>query len=228
MTTLHGTTERTTTAPASAPINLDRRLDWHASARGIAGIIIGALFLAVGWWMFASVPEYRRSADALPVVLGSMLMVVGFGLFILGFVQIAGLVLYEFYALWIWTKRTAANHDAADGVIVEEERTQFALTVDDQAALVAVALWCHWQYHKRGIKTPWSVAKLSDENGLWIGDKRNERLLGKVSQWQARQFGETFARMGLIAGRSERNAGDWIATSAEDVIMAVYDGKRLR
>lgn len=228
MGVLSGTTDRTTVQPAPSPVNLDQRLDIPRAILSITGIIVGAIFFAVGaalWGAGVREPaEWRSTGQWIAFVAGVGLVFAGIGIFVLSFWYLASIVRYEMRSRWIWTEQHLYERQQQGGVIVEEERTEWSLRIDNAYDVLAVALWVYIQV-QNGRRTPWSVDSLS-KNPLYLGGENKLRLLGNISEHQARKFGSEFVRLGLVRGRTEKSAGQWVATSADDVLEAVMKGLR--
>jgi hypothetical protein len=101
-----------------------------------------------------------------------------------------------------------------NGQEVVEHMSETALSPSNVGHALLLAIYVHMRLAD-GAVTPWARRSLS--GGLWIADRR----AGDVSDMAAREFADTFARLGLIAGRDERIAGEWVPRSADEVVSLV-------
>lgn len=228
MTTFSGQTERTTVQVAPPPIDLNQRLDLPHAAMSIAGVIAGAILFAAGAGLFsfgtAIDIEMRGAGRWIAVVTGAGLAVAGVGIFVLAFWYLAGIVRYELQARWIWTDQTLKERDAQGGLIVEEERSTWSLHVDDARDMLLIVLYIYLQV-RRGKRWPWSIDNL--KGTLYLdNDTDRGRLIGMLSEHEARRVGEELVRLGLVRGRAEKSAGQWTAQTADDVLDAVITRMR--
>lgn len=220
MPTLNGTTERTTVQPAPLPVDLDQRLDTHRALLSIAGLVIGAILFMIGaglWsWGTQTAIEYRRAGGWTLTIAGGGLSVAGTGVFVLAFWYLASIVRYEMRSRWLWTRQSLQERqEPQGGLIIEEERTDWSLRVDEPRDFLIILIYIYLRV-RAGERTPWSIDSLS--GSLFLGDARQKRLLGTVSEHQARAVGRELMRLGLVQNRAEKSAGQWVPRTADELI----------
>jgi hypothetical protein len=203
------------TRPVSPPIDLDAgRLDVVRAA--LAGFfVLAALLLAsLGGWLLARMWAY----SLLGVVVGFVLAVVG--------LLFGSVVLWVSVREWLdhrervadWHAVALDNYADAGGEVVEHV-SEWSFTASNPAHVLLMALWVQ-RAIADGRDTPWSNRSLAGP--MFISNRR----VGDLTRPAAEEMGRQFARLGLIAGRSERYAGDWVPTSEAEVISSVWDGWR--
>jgi hypothetical protein len=109
-------------------------------------------------------------------------------------------------------------------VIVEEERSEWSLRVNDARDMFLIVMYIYLQV-RAGKRTPWSIDNLT-RDPLYFGTNTKDRLIGTLSDHEARKVGEELARMGLVRGRAQKTAGDWVPSSADQTIEYVLRGMR--
>lgn len=196
--------------PAAPPISLDEgRLDVPRMALA-GGFTLGSFLIAgLGCWL--AVSAWRSSA--LLVVFALVLAVVGlaFG------VTVMRVALQE---VADHRSRVLDWHGAAllayeqSGQEVVQHMSETALSPSNVGHALLLAVYVHMRLSE-GAQTPWARRSLS--GGIWIANRR----AGDVSDMAAREFADTFVKMGLITGRSERFAGEWVPRSADEVVRLV-------
>lgn len=198
--------------PVPPPIDLDAgRLDVIRAA--LAGFfVLGSLLIAsLGGWMLVRL----WPVSALGVVVGCVLALVGlaFGL----------VVLFVSVREWLDHRDRVADWHAValdayseSGAEVVEHVSEWEFSADNPAHVLLAALWCHRQL-AAGREAPWSVRSLTGP--VFMSNRR----VGDVSKLTAERLGARFARLGLVDGRSERVAGDWLPSSEAEVIRRVWD-----
>lgn len=225
MPTLNGTTERTTVQPAPLPVNLDQRLDLHRAGFSIAGLLIGAVLFMIGaglWsWGTRTSMEYRGAGGWTLTITGGGLALAGAGVFVLAFWYLASIVRYEMQARWLWTRQSISERQDQGGLIIEEERTDWSLRVDEPRDMLLILIYIYLEV-RAGKRTPWSIDNLT--GSLFLGDERQKRLLGTVSEHQARAVGRELTRLGLVQNRAEKSAGQWAARNADELIERFMRG----
>lgn len=198
--------------PAPPPIDLDSgRLD-VARAALAGGFSLGALVIAAaGGWLVV----WSWSTGAwFGLVVGLVVNLVG--------LVFGGVVLWVSVSEWIdhrervadWHAVALETYSAADGAQTMERVSEWELSADDPAHVLIAALWTHMRV-RAGEENPYTVRKLLGP--VFLADRR----VGDLSKGAAESMGKRFAALGLIAGRSERSAGEWMPESADDIVQLV-------
>lgn len=225
---LRGTTERTITQPAPAPVALEPKHEPLTLIVHVGGALVCALLFWVSWqgvaWALDAMGERNGFWRPLGGVLAAGAVVCGTGW--------GGWRLWHSFIAEIedvrqrrrdWHEQMLDERRNAGGLIVDHEVTEWTLQATNLRDILLVALYVHWQV-QRGVDRPWSVRKLSDT--LYLGDSRHGRLIGELTQSEAEKMGAIMAQVGLIRGRSEKTAGQWNAESADDVLDRIVKGVR--
>lgn len=227
MATLQGQSERTVTQVAPSPVDLNQRLDIPRAGMSVAGVVIGALLFAAGAGLYslgAGRPvEYRGAGGWIATITGGGLSIAGAGVFVLAFWYLAGIVRYELKARWIWTEQQLKERNEQGGLIIEEERTSWALHVDNPDDMILIAIYIYMQA-RAGRRWPWSVDSLKGD--LYLDNGNKARLLGTLSEHEARKVGQELVRMGVVRGRSERSAGVLAVDNADQLLERVWEGMK--
>lgn len=202
------------TRPVAPPINLDAgRLDIGRAALA-GGFVLGALTIAtIGIWLF------RLSTDpiggsALGAILGAIMSLVGliFGL----------AVLYISVREWTdhrsrvadWHAVALAAYESQGAIETVEQVSNAELSIENPGHFLIAALWIHQRYIE-GDPTPFSTRNMYGP--IFLAGRR----VGAISKTSAERFGQRFAQLGLIQGRSEGQAGEWVPATADEVISLV-------
>jgi hypothetical protein len=224
---MQGITERTTTQPASTPVDLNQRLDMSRAALSIAGIVVGTVLFAAGAGLFSagasSDPGYRSAGQWIAFIAGGGLALAGIGIFVLSFVYLKGIVSYEIKARWIWTHQHLQERQQQGGVVIEEERTEWSLRVENEDDFLLIAIYVYLQA-QAGKRQPWSNDNLAGELFLDSGNKA--RLIGVLSEHEARKAGAELARRGIVHGRAQKSAGALAVSNADELLELVIKGMR--
>jgi hypothetical protein len=202
--------DRTTiTRPVAPPIDLNYGvLDMrHAALAG--GFVIASLLVdACGVWMMwlAGAGVWR--------MLGAAMIFVGlaFGASVLA-VSI-GAWLDHRRRIQEWHEIALITYSESTGAELIEHVSEWAFTVENPAHVLVCALWVH-QRIMDGESIPYSTRAL--RGPIFLAGRR----VGDLSKGGAELMGRRFASLGLIAGRGETQAGEWIPTSADDVMRIV-------
>lgn len=207
------------TRPVAPPINLDTgRLDLRRAV-GAAGFTLAALLVASGggWIVVASTSGYTPN---------------GFGVFLGGGITLVALA-FGSVVVWIsiseWTDHRARVADWHEQALWERQQSggseriehvsEWELTTSNPAHVLLAALSVHLR-RESGATTPWSVRQLYGP--VFLAGQR----VGGISKGNAELMGKQLATLGLIEGRAEREAGDWVPTSADELITLVVKNWR--
>lgn len=205
--------------PVAPPINLDTgRLELRRAA-GAAAFTLAALLVASGggWIVVASTSGYTPN---------------GFGMFLGGGIAIVALA-FGSVVLWIsiseWTDHRARVRDWHEQALWERQQSggseriehvsEWELTTSNPAHVLLAALSVHMR-HETGASTPWAVRQLYGP--VWLAGAR----VGDVSKANAEQMGRQFAALGLVEGRAEREAGEWVPRSTDELVKLVIKNWR--
>lgn len=196
--------------PAPPPISLDHgRLDIARIALS-GSFTLGSLVCS---FFFLWLASRNWGGSALLVVFALLLSIVC--------LVFAGVVMrVSLLEISDHRSRVADWHAAAleayseSGQEVVQHMSETALSPSKVGDALLLAIYVHMRLSE-GAVTPWARRNLS--GALFIADRR----AGDVSDIAAREFADTFARMGLIVGRSERSAGEWAPRSADEVVSLV-------
>lgn len=112
------------------------------------------------------------------------------------------------------------SHWNAQGVTTTESISETTITSDNTAMVILTALALHQQ--RNSTKRPYSIRALQQPLFLAVNARAfgtSMIRLGQVaSEGEAAKLADLFVRSGLITNRREKTAGDWQATSMEDVL----------
>jgi hypothetical protein len=185
----------------------DGRLDVGRAAV-LAGFVFGALLLgALGAWGAAA--QLGGGSGAVMLLgLAVALLAWGFG----------GAVGYLGALEWLdrrrrveeWHAAALAAYEAAQGAETIEQVSEYTLTTSNPAHVLLAALWTHFRL-REGVETPYSARKLAGP--LFLAGRR----AGELSKLGGEEMSKRFAELGLVQGRAEGRAGEWIPESAEEV-----------
>lgn len=193
---------------------------------------IGALFCVLVFWLAWQAAVSAYDADGQLAMSGRR-----FGSLIASLALIVGAG-YGAYRLWTsflaeiadvrtrrqdWHEQLLWERRQQGGVIVEEERSDWALRVQDSRDLLLIVLYIYMQV-RAGKRTPWSIDNLT--GALYFGDEARDRLLGKLTEHEARKVGDELVRLGLVRGRAQKSAGQWVAQDADQVLDLFVRGVR--
>jgi hypothetical protein len=198
-----------TKRPVAPPIDLNAgRLDMTRAALAGAFVVGALVVVLIGLWIFG------RSESLLWRSFG--LALAGIGLLL------GGIVLMVSVREWTDHRARVADwHDLALESYREiqmaetiEHVTEWTLTIDNPAHVLLAALAIHLR-QQEGNQLAHSTRQLYGP--IFLAGRR----VGDLSKLNAENMGKQFARLGLIEGRSERNAGDWVPESADEIIQLV-------
>lgn len=207
-------TERTTAL--QPPMTLDK--DWShwrtmliyiGSGAGL--ILIGFVFGQSAAWTWPGQYEISSSGRLLWAYGSAFLacLLIGIGLRLVFLPQLREAEAQRWRREW--HNQTMDNHQAAGGVITEREFSEWELSADTPGHVIWTALSVH-RRAMQGTDTPWSVRHL--EGPVLIGGLR----VGELNTSEAREMPQVFAQLGLIAGRGQKKAGEWVPQDEGEVI----------
>jgi len=197
--------------PAAPPISLDQgRLEVGRVA--LAGAFSLGCLIVSGFFLWLASVNWVGSSALLVVfslVLSSVCLVFAWTV---GRVSLQEVTDHrERVRLW---NDVALDAYQASGQEVVQHMSETALSPSKVGDALLLAIYVHMRA-SQGAQTPWSRRSLV--GGLWIADRR----AGDVSDTAAREFADRFEKMGLIAGRDDRQAGEWVPRSADEVVRLV-------
>ena len=199
--------------PASLPVSLEEgRLDVrHAVAVGAFALGSGGVGVFGIWVLVHGLATGRWFLAGLGVLLAASSL------------SMLAVVLWVALSTWWSYKRRvddwhylAMELYQADGLETVEHVSEWSLTVDNPAHVLLTAFYVYLLW-REGNQTPWSTRALYGP--MFLANRR----VGELSKQSAEQMGRKLAQLGLIEGRSERNAGEWVARSADDVLQLVVE-----
>jgi hypothetical protein len=202
--------DRTTiTRPAAPPIDLnDGRLDMRLAAMAGVFVLASIAVDACGMWVIwiASGVTIR--------LFGAAILVVGiaFGASVLSLS--IGEWLDHRRRIQDWHDLALATWAAGAGAESIEQVSEWSFTVENPAHVLVCALWVH-QRIMDGESIPYSTRAL--RGPIFLAGRR----VGDLSKGGAELMGRRFAALGLISGRGETQAGEWIPGTADDVMRIV-------
>lgn len=205
---LHSSERTQVRRPITPPVTLDDgRLD-VGRAVALAGFVFGALLLgALGAWG-AAVQLGGGSGAVMLLGLAVALLAWGFG----GTVGALGALewLDRRRRVEEWHSAALQAYTLAQGAETVEQVSEYSLTTSNPAHVMIAALWTHFRL-REGVETPYSARKLTGP-GFLAG-----RRAFDVSKLGGEELSRKFAELGLVQGRAEGRAGEWVPESAEEV-----------
>ncbi len=192
---------------------------------------VGTLLCVLVFWLAWQAAVSAYDADGYTVMNGRRL-----GSLVASLALIVG-TSYGAYRLWTsffaeitdvrerrqdWHDQLLWERRRQGGVIVEEERSEWSLRVGDARDMFLIVMYIYLQV-RAGKRAPWSIDNLT-RDPLYFGTQDKDRLIGTLSDHEARKVGEELARMGLVRGRAQKTAGDWVPATADETIMLVLRG----
>ena len=172
---------------------------------------LAALVVWVAWPSeFASWSGFRLVFVLLGVLVGTLGLVAG--------VVVYWLMLVDWFEyrsrLADWHQVSLDGYVAAGGQETHTELTQWELSPSLPLHVLAAALSVH-RRAQEGTPSPWSVRRL--EGPVMLAGVR----LLDVSASAAVDLANNFAALGLVQGRGERKAGEWVPRSEGEVVELV-------
>lgn len=217
-----------TTRPVSGPINLSDGKPEAKQAFALAGFTFaGLLIMSIGGLVIViSAPkEYGETLNAYRVI---GMVFGGFtGLFAFIFAFTMGNVLVTEWQSY--QKRRNAWHEAelkaftdASGVETVNQYSQTELLPDVIKDVLIQALMIQYQLQRSNgnyRNAPWSIRSLEEK--LYLDGSHNAVLIGELTGTRPEAMSERLATLGLVVNRKPGFAGEWRATSFDDVIATV-------
>ena len=171
---------------------------------------LAALVVWVAWPEFGAWSALRVVFVLLGVLVGALGLVAG--------VVVYWLMLVDWFEyrrrLADWHQVGIDGYVAAGGQETHTELTQWELSPSMPLHVLAAALSVH-RRASEGTPSPWSVRRL--EGPVMLSGVR----LLDVSPSAAVDLANNFAALGLVSGRGERKAGDWVPQSEGEVVELV-------
>lgn len=204
--------------PIAPPIDLNQgRLDMvRAAAAG--GFVLAALLVA-GVLTWAAVGAYEAALWVVVVFAGAALVAC---------VVFAAIVLVVAVAEWLDHRRRVQEWHGESleayrklGAETMEHVTEYTWSSNNIAHVLLSAVYVQLLIDG-GTDTPYTVRKL--EGPVFFKNRR----VGDISRLTAEELGRRFADLGLIEGRSERNAGEWVPRSHDQVVELVLKNWKYR
>lgn len=198
-----------TKRPIAPPIDLNAgRLDVTRAALAGAFVLGALVVVLLGLWIFG------RSESLLWRSFGGALALVGLSL--------GGIVLLVSVQEWTdhrariadWHALSIESYREIQMAETIEHITEWTLTIDNPAHVLLAALAIHLR-QQEGNQLAHSTRQLYGP--VFLAGRR----IGDISKLNAENMGKQLARLGLIDGRSERNAGEWVPESADEIIQLV-------
>jgi hypothetical protein len=208
MMELHNSERTQMRRPVAPPVTLDDgRLD-VGRAVALAGFVFGALLLgALGAW--AGVAQLDGGSGAVGALGAAVaLLAWGFG----GTVGTLGALewLDRRRRVEDWHNAALVAYEEAQGAETVEQVSEYTLTTSNPAHVLLAALWTHMRL-REGVETPYSARKLTGP-GFLAGRRAFE-----VSKLGGEEMSRRFAELGLVQGRADGRAGEWVPETAEEV-----------
>lgn len=200
--------------PVDPPVSLDDgRIDVGRAAMA-GGFVLASLAVAsLGLWLVSVGSSTGAS------------LVGFFGLGVSGVsLTIGGCVFYVSITEWLDRRRRVEDWHIATleawreqgGAETVEQVSEWSLSTENPGHVLLAALYVHMR-RSAGEELPYSARAL--RGPLLIAGRR----AGELSKLGAEQMGRRFAELGLVAGRTEGRAGEWVPETADQVIELVTD-----
>lgn len=207
--------------PVAPPVDLDTgRLDIKR-ASAAAGFVLGALVVASvgGWLVVASSSGYERNWFG--VFLGGGIACVALAL--------GGVVLYvsltesldyrarvrDWHEQALWERQQSGGNETIEHV------SEWELSTSNPAHVILAAINIQMRI-AAGESIPWSTRKV--RGPLFFAGRR----VGDISKLTAESMGRQFGLLGLVEGRSEGDAGQWVPQDTDELIQLVVKNWRER
>lgn len=205
---IHHTERTQVRRPINPPVTLDDgRLD-VGRAVALAGFVFGGLLVGTlgAWGAATQVAGGSGAALALGVAVAALAW--GFG----------GTVGYLGAMEWLdrrrrveeWHNAALDAYEEASGAETVEQVSEYTITTTNPAHVLLAALYTHFRLQE-GVETPYSARKLTGP--VWLAGRRAFEL----SKLGGEEMSRKFAEMGLVQGRADGRAGEWVPETAEEV-----------
>lgn len=200
--------------PMDPPVTLDDgQLDIQRAALA-GGFVLAALAVAaLGFWLV------NVAASTGAAIVGFF----GLGVSVAA-LAIGGCVFFVVMSEWLdrrrrveeWHVVTLEAWQLQGASETIEHVSEWALSTDNPGHVLMAALYVHIRL-AGGAETPWSTRGLCGP--VLIAGRR----AGELSKSGAEHMGRRFGELGLIAGRGDGKAGEWVPQTADEVIEIVTD-----
>jgi len=210
MAKIHEATEHKRTQPSQ--MNLDAGRINAREATYLMGVsVVAALVAALGGILIASMIPVKGTWQL--VILIFACVITWFGLAFAFGVKRLGFQSWESYEMRLaeWHEEAIEAYHHAHGEETTRTIRQWDLLDHDFNHVLLASLGTHYQV-THGASTPWSRRQLG---AVWLGTRR----LGDVRNNEAMR--RRLIDMGLVIHAGERQAGQWAATTYDDVIELI-------
>lgn len=198
--------------PAAPPVDLDAgRLDIVRAALAGGFVILALLFGLAGAWI-ASV----TSSSLLRLFGGAL---AGIALLF------GGVVVWVSVREWLdhrarildWHAVSIEAYERLQGAETVQKVTEWELSPDNPGHVLLAALLVH-QRVMAGESTPYSVRSL--QGPYFLAGRR----VGNMNKLSAELMGRRLAQLGMIDGRREGAAGEWVPANADEIMAMIARG----
>lgn len=197
---------------ASPPMNLDNgRINWREAIHLFWVSVVGSGVATLGVFLIYLVFPPASGGHVALLIFGGMLTALGLSLASTWLLGMASWRSYE-RRLTDWNQLHMKIWKKQQGIDTTRTIKTWELQADDFRDVLLSALGTHAQV-LQGTETPWSKRKL--EGSMWLGTRR----LGDVIDGS--RMRTRFSELKLITGSEERNAGEWMPRSFDDVIEII-------
>lgn len=218
--------------PATPLMNYEAsRFDWRDSLPKLA-IVIGAFLVAALAGTLVSLIAPRTSWEWQEASIARQVWI-WFGLAVLGtcgIVAISGVVLLV-RGWWETESRRARSFEQdlearqlSGGLEIERTASAWELDAAIPLHMLALVVGLHFQIQDRRQQAPWAVRNMTGP--LMIGGSRSMIKLLEVTEHEAREAGQTLAQLGLVHGRGDKSAGQWVPETLEEAVRLLADNWR--
>lgn len=211
---LHHTERTQVRRPVASPVNLDDgQLDVKRAAAAGGFVTVALVVAIVGVSLVGWSAEIGEQAGLLAIFgLALTLVALTFG----------GVVMYVSLTEWLdrrrrmqeWHSVMLSCYNELGGAETVDQVNEWSLTTENPAHVLLAALWVHLRFTE-GVDCPWSVRQL--RGPVLLAHQR----VGEFSKLGAEQMSRHFASLGLVAGRREGSAGEWVPRSTDEVVSLV-------
>ena len=194
-----------TVAPAALPVSLEIK---QVDARHLLALVgLALLLLVVAAAGVALVVLFPLAAWAGLVVVVAAVGLAGLIVWLVGAEVQARIRYHTLIAEWHYAAMERYQSGKADAV--QASTTEIELTVENPAHALVLALYLHQRVGLGGTPTVRMI-----EGPVFLAGRR----IGDLSRDQAAAVLGRLAQAGLIKGRGPRVSGEWVATSADQIV----------
>jgi len=200
-----------TTKIAAPPMNLDAgRINWREAIHLFWVSVVGALVATLGIYLIYLVFPPASGGHVALLIFGSMLTALGLSL---ASTWLIGMESWRAYSVRLdaWNSLHMKIWKRQQGIDTTRTIKTWELLDSDFGDVLLTAISTHAQLDH--VETPWSKRKL--EGAVWLDTHR----LGDVTD--GAKMRTKFTELKLITGSEERNAGEWVPRSFDDVVQIV-------